>query len=49
MPVAQRIESDAYIEKILADSDSYRRDNNIGKFVLVYNLILMNNILLNCN
>ncbi|VVC24067.1 Hypothetical protein CINCED_3A004247 [Cinara cedri] len=31
MPIAQRIESDAYIEKILADSDSYRRENNIGK------------------
>ncbi|XP_025407908.1 plectin-like isoform X2 [Sipha flava] len=31
LPISQRIESDAYIEKILADSDSYRRDNNIGK------------------
>ncbi|XP_027840235.2 uncharacterized protein CG45076-like [Aphis gossypii] len=31
LPVSQRIESDAYIEKILSDSDSYRRDNNIGK------------------
>lgn len=31
LPVSQRIESDAYIEKILADSDSYRRENNIGK------------------
>lgn len=30
IPVVERIESDAYIEKILADSDSYRRDNNIG-------------------
>lgn len=27
LPIAQRIESDAYIEKILADSDSYRREN----------------------
>ncbi|XP_022166192.1 uncharacterized protein CG45076-like isoform X1 [Myzus persicae] len=31
LPVSQRIESDAYIEKILSDSDSYRRENNIGK------------------
>ncbi|XP_060855798.1 plectin-like [Metopolophium dirhodum] len=31
LPIAQRIESDAYIEKILSDSDSYRRDNSIGK------------------
>jgi len=36
LPIAQRIESDAYIEKILSDSESYRRDNNIGiSFVII--------------